>query len=119
MDQKKYCWLRTVFRLRGLPSSTEQVEDVARLVSDTLGDTSTDDIRVFSLTTTLNFREKPRSKIATVMFAKTPSIVTHRPEETEWIIRTGLHANNDLILDTHFMGMTPLNSVGSREHSHE
>lgn len=112
MEQNHDKYSKTVFRLRGLPNTVDTMDDVARLVNESLGDIPADRIRVFSLATTLNSWENPPSKVATIMFATAPSVVRDGFGEDEWYIPArNLHSNSDLILDTHFMGMTPLNDV--------
>ncbi|RYP61328.1 hypothetical protein DL771_010167 [Monosporascus sp. 5C6A] len=119
MEKNQAKWSKTVFRLRGLPNTTSTSKEVASLVSGMLGDTLVDNIRVCSLATTLSLLESPRSKVATVMFATAPALVRRGHNEDEWVIRGGLHFQIDLILDTHFMGMTPLSDVSPTEHLYD
>src|SRR5215469_4304176 len=98
MEQNRDMWSRTVFRVRGLPNAAQTLEDVSNFLSESLGDTPVDSIRVFSLAMTLNFWERPPSKVATVMFTTPPALVQEGQGEDQWSI------NDHLILDTHFMG---------------
>jgi hypothetical protein len=121
MKQDSDKWSRTVFRVRGLPNDVKTAEDVASLLSSRLGDISDDYcIRVYSLATTLNSWESPRSKMATVMFQTLPSLIQESHGEKEWFVpaNQGQPHVDGLMLDTHFMGMTPMNDVESR-HSFE
>ncbi|XMA07283.1 hypothetical protein WAI453_000074 [Rhynchosporium graminicola] len=82
-----------------------------------LGDCSKDYIRIYSLATaqdfTQNFRQLPRSKTSTVMFVTIPSLIHDDPGKQEWRIPGNAPSRNvdDIILDVHFIGMTPLNDV--------
>lgn len=116
MGQDSNKWSKTVFRARGLPSDVKTLEDVASLLSLRLGDVPRDSIRVYSLATTLDFTlnlwEYPRTKMATVMFQTLPSLIQNSPGEQQWSVPAqGPQNFDDVILDTHFMGMTPLNDV--------
>jgi hypothetical protein len=114
MKQDSDSWSRTVFRVRGLPNDVKFLKDVASLLSLRLGDIPSDSIHVYSLATTLNYWEKPLSKVATVMFQALPSLIQNSHGEKQWTILAKSHSNvDDIILDTHFMGMTPLNDVDS------
>ncbi|KFA52172.1 hypothetical protein S40293_00599 [Stachybotrys chartarum IBT 40293] len=112
---------KIVFRLRGVPNAIESLSGVSELVSRRLGDISSDDIQVFSLATSLHFRETPRSKVATIMFKIDPSILSASHDRNEWSISRGMetNCNVDLILDTHFIGMTPLNDVSPKDHAYD
>ncbi|KAK3294357.1 uncharacterized protein B0H64DRAFT_324187 [Chaetomium fimeti] len=105
-------WARTVFRLRGLPDAVTALESATSLIQERLGGVAFASIRVLSLATSLNFWESPPSKVATVMFSATPHFVLNDPDAKEWPVasKDGL-ADQDLILDVHFMGMTPLSDA--------
>ena len=119
MESNQEDWLRIVFRLRGLPSTVETRDDVAELLSEALGDVPAANIRVFSLATTLNVWESPRSKVATVMFDVAPSIVRRDSTERQWLVPTRSSDEPDLLLDIDFLGMTPLNEVDHARHTFE
>ncbi|GKZ21143.1 hypothetical protein AbraIFM66951_008668 [Aspergillus brasiliensis] len=103
---------KTVFRLRQLPETVETPADVAELLSKRLRVTE-GEITVRSLAQSLEHWENPRTKVATVMFKVCPSPVLERPDAKEWYIDGMSHDLNDrLILDTHFLGLTPLNDHG-------
>ena len=120
MKQDSDKWSRTVFRVRGLPNDVKTSEDVAGLLSSRLGDISDDCIQAYSLATSLNSWESPRSKVATVMFQTLPSLIQENHGEKEWFVpaNQGQPHVDGLMLDTHFMGMTPMNDAESR-HSFE
>ncbi|KAK2762332.1 hypothetical protein FQN54_001342 [Arachnomyces sp. PD_36] len=86
MDRGHQKWLRTVFRLRGLPNTVEFLEDVAPLLSEKLGDVPVDHIHVYSLATTLISWQDPPSKEATIMFTTPPSILEDNSCKDEWHI---------------------------------
>lgn len=118
--QQDSIWSRTVFRVRGLPNDVKTTEDVAKLLISRLGDMADDCIRVYSLATSLNSWESQRSKTATVMFQTPPSLLKESPGEKEWSVpaNQGQPHVDVLMLDTHFMGMTPMNDVAP-QHSFE
>lgn len=97
------------FRLRGCPAVDDQVALRARL-SRALGDVEPGDIRIHSLATALGPWEAS-TKTATLTFAKLPSLVETQIKKGEWPIGDG---DARLILDTHFLGLTPLNDVGAQ-----
>jgi hypothetical protein len=117
MSQDSDKWSKTVFRVRGLPSDVKTLEDVASLLSSRLGDIPSDRMKVYSLANTLDFTnywDAPSSKMATMMFQSLPSLVQSSPLKKEWSISAkGSQSVDELILDIHFMGMTPLNEVES------
>lgn len=113
-------WPSTVFRLSGLPSTVTTLDDVANLLSDRLGDTPTNCIRVFSLATALHVRDPARFKVATVMFSSAPSLINSLFSSNELLIPARpMDTFGDLILDTHFMGITPLNDHEPSKHTFE
>jgi len=118
MDQHSDTWSKLVFRVSALPNDVEIMEDVASLLSLRLGGFPVGCIRVCSLAVTmdytLNKRQSRRTKVATVMFQTLPSLIQNNEKQQEWCVPArGHHGDEDVILDTHFMGMTPLNDVGS------
>jgi hypothetical protein len=120
MDQINDKWSKTVFRLRGLPNYTDKHEEVSTLLCEWVGDIPRDCVRVFSLATSLNHWEAPPSKVATVMFTMLPAIIRDNLDEVEWpIVSPSKHSHHDLVLDIHFMGMTPLNDLEKSLHQHE
>ncbi|TRX90263.1 hypothetical protein FHL15_008808 [Xylaria flabelliformis] len=109
--------LKTVFRLRGLPRSVKSPDDVANLVSKSLGDILAHDVRVFSLATNLGFGNNSPSKVATLMFSTIPSIIRDKNSKNEWeTIIPGPETGHILVLDTHFEGMTTINDVDYLSH---
>jgi hypothetical protein len=117
MDQTSNQWSKLVYRVRGLPNATQSREDVSDLLSKRFGDIPADSIHVFSLATTLNVWEKPPSKVATVMFTTPPGLF-QKFSENEWSIPSQ-NDEESLIMDTNFMGMTPMNDVDSSQHVSE
>ena len=103
---------KTVFRVRGLPNTIADLESAACFLQAQLGSPRTTSIRVFSLATALPFggAQTPLSKVATVMLLDVPHFMLDDPDAEEWPV------SSDMILDTHFMGMTPLNDVPDGEH---
>ncbi|KAI9683271.1 MAG: hypothetical protein M1822_006136 [Bathelium mastoideum] len=112
MDQRRDKWLKLVFRVRGLPNTIKNHEGVSELLGERLGDIRPDSIHVFSLATTLTAWEP--SKVATVMFASPPGLLQETSVH-EWPVPSR-NLDERLILDTHFMGMTPLNDIDAAHH---
>ena len=111
MEQDSDKWARTVFRVRGLPHDINTNEDVASLLSSRLHDISVDLIRVYSLATAL---ERWECKIATVMFKSLPSLIQESDGRNQWFVPASQgQPADDLVLDTHFIGMTPMSDVKS------
>jgi len=100
------------FRLRGCPAAVSEATIGDRL-SQAFGDVSPNDIHIHSLAAAP--WEKPSTKTATLTFTKLPSIIKSGAEKKEWKI-TGHEPNSSLILDSHFLGLTPLNDVNDQEH---
>jgi hypothetical protein len=97
---------KLVFRLCGLPNAVDTTEDVKSLVNERLDDIPVHSIHVYSLATTLNFWENLPSKVATIMFDTLPSLILDSPDNDHWAI-----PSSRLVLDTNFLGMTPLNDI--------
>ena len=124
MSRQDHEWRKTVFRVRGLPGSVQTFDDVASFLSCRLRDCSKDNVHVFSVATTLgftqNFPETPISKTSTVMFDNPPVLVHLEPERQEWCLEAEDGHFGKIILDVHFIGMTPLNDVElGRKHMFE
>ena len=103
-----------VYRLSNLPYHVDD-SVVAELLSRALGDVAFDGVRIFSLATSANPWEKPVTKVATVMLVSVPAIVEAQMNKSQWNLMVDKDVSYNLILDTHFLGMTPLNEV-SPEH---
>ena len=105
------------FRLRGCPVTTNE-RALCDQLSQAFADITPNDIRIQSLATTLDRLETPPTKTATLSFAKLPSVVEKQLKKGEWKI-TSHGPEGSLILDTHFLGMTPLNDVEAQTHNFE
>lgn len=117
-------WSKTVFRLRALPDTVETKDDAARLLSERLSDVSARQIWVYSLALALRPQdnwEGPPTKVATVMFSVPPLLVQRDPQKQVWYIPAKGHDRDspDLILDTQFLGLTPLNDTNHLQNSYE
>jgi len=108
---------KTVFRVRGLPNEVKSRTDAANLVSRMLCLSAPNDVIVFSLATTLDYWEKPPSRVATLRLRVPPSAFGTPVRPGEW----KLDAANEvrLTIDTHFLGLTPLNDVDESRHDLE
>jgi len=105
------------FRLRGCAATLDEVA-IRNGLAQAFGDVQPDDIRIQSLATALNPWELPPTKIATLNFAKLPSVIEARIQQGEWKLE-GHGLDCTLILDTHFIGLTPLNDVEAPKHDYE
>lgn len=101
------------YRLRGCPASVE-IAALCDGLARAFGDVTPNDICIYSMATAP--WERPPTKTATLRFAKLPSVISMQAAD-EWKIEGhGLHG---LILDTHFLGLTPLNEVKAQDHHFE
>ncbi|KAI1130797.1 hypothetical protein F5Y10DRAFT_275838 [Nemania abortiva] len=126
MEHNSTDLFKAVFRLRGLPHSIETTDDVANLMAKSLGDISANDIRVFSLATNLCFGDNSPSKVATLMFATSPSIVARESKskggqsKNEWEVQIQIpELRHHLVLDLHFEGMTVMNDLEHLSHRYD
>jgi hypothetical protein len=72
------------------------------------------------LATSLYLWDNPRMKVSTLMFATAPSIFQDNRVDREWAIPSNSpDSKYKLILDAHFIGMTPLNDVKLLSHRFE
>ncbi|VUC22222.1 unnamed protein product [Clonostachys rosea] len=107
--------LAKVFRLRRLPNSVVTLRDAAVLLSKCLGDLDVDDVTVFSLATAIDFSVNSPEKVATLQFHKVPCLVRQNAGLDEWRLQAD-DPGSVLIVDFHFLGMTPLNDVDPEKH---
>ncbi|KAI0466703.1 hypothetical protein F4859DRAFT_496404 [Xylaria cf. heliscus] len=102
------------FRLRRCPVDAD-AKICAELLSAAFADIEPEGVHIQSLATNLDPWERPRTKVATLTFRTTPSLLTEQHDRSEWVLPVdGLE--EPLILDTHFLGLTPLNDVDHETH---
>jgi aminopeptidase-like protein len=112
-------WDRKVFRLRKLPSHISSLAETANILSRALS-LPIDDIVVYSIGRTTDIWEVPPFKVATLQLKSIPTFLRDRLAENEWSIPTTSNLPiDDLLLDTHFEGLTALNDVDPAKHSAE
>ncbi|KAK7749566.1 hypothetical protein SLS53_000142 [Cytospora paraplurivora] len=110
---------KLVFRLRKCPNDVDS-STLTRLLSDALGDVAVEEINIQSLARDYGICNT--TKTATLMFRKLPRLVTEQPKQTQWAISLDHlrgdtnKSPEDLVLDTHFQGFTPLNDVEPEKH---
>ncbi|KAI1140023.1 hypothetical protein F5Y05DRAFT_411088 [Hypoxylon sp. FL0543] len=103
-----------VYRLRGCPAHLDRL-GATELLSQALGDVTPPDIRIQSLATSLDPWARPPTKVGTLMFLRQPALIEMQGGNGEWRFPvTGLE--KPLVLDDHFLGMTPLNDVEREKH---
>ncbi|TGJ85994.1 hypothetical protein E0Z10_g2737 [Xylaria hypoxylon] len=120
MERHHDKFLKTVFRLRGLPYSVKTLDDVASLTSASLGDIPAHNVRVFSLASNLGFGDNSLSKVATLMLLTILSLVHDYKSNAEWNIPIqSPQPGHYLVLDTHFEGMTTMNDVDQLSHKYD
>ncbi|KAI1171637.1 hypothetical protein F4777DRAFT_564930 [Nemania sp. FL0916] len=109
---------KIVFRLRGLPANLATLDNVANIIHIGFFDLPGPRARVFSLSTSLHQYETTR--VATVMFDILPLVIQKNPSANQWeaSIRSGADSYH-LVLDTHFLGMTPLNHIEPLRHIYD
>ena len=103
------------YRLRGCPATADEVA-LRHGLAEAFGDITAADIHIRSLATALNPWGQPPTKTATLQFAKLPLNID--PTKSEWKIE-GHDLNGTLLLDTHFLGLTPLNEIHTHNHQFE
>ncbi|KAK3360460.1 hypothetical protein B0T25DRAFT_535690 [Lasiosphaeria hispida] len=103
------------YRARQLPCILTSLGQVASFLAGVVPGLAADDVRVFSLATSLNPLEIPATKVATLMFDRVPPMFDN--SNTEWII-SGQSAGlvRDLLIDVHFRDFTPLNDAPPENH---
>lgn len=95
------------FRLRGCPAAVHEAGLRERL-SQIWGDVTAENIRIHSLALDT---WGTATKTATLTFTKVPSSIQTQIRKEEWLVE----GDDGLILDTHFLGLTPLNDVEAPE----
>lgn len=109
------------YRVRQLPCVLIYRRQVASFLASIVADLEVEHVHVFSLAPSLNPLELPPTKVATVMFSKTPTAFdSANSHDHQWTISgrpAGLQ--KDVIVDVHFEGFTPLNDVAGDEHTLE
>lgn len=110
---------KIVFRLSGLPNTMGSTDDVVELLGSVLGQGFANGVRVFSLASSLYVYDTSASKVATLMLTSLPSFINDNPDSHEWSLPKHPGVSNDLILDRHFLGLTPLNDVDRTSHLYE
>lgn len=113
-------FLPRVFRLRRIPHNASSRDDVARILSLNVPGVAEENIRICSLATSLQAWESLPSKVATLMFRGPLPFAGELEDETksEWTFPLG-GLTDSLVLDTHFLGLTPLNDVSPQLHHAE
>jgi hypothetical protein len=112
MNSDETGWLKEVFRVQGLPHHIATNHDAASFIADAIvDDAGRQDVRVFSLATTVDYWERPPSKVATAQLRRITSSMQPRADK-EWAV-------GPLRIDLRFLGMTPLNDVELSEHKFE
>ncbi|KAK9789500.1 putative NACHT domain-containing protein [Seiridium cardinale] len=98
-----------VYRVRQLPESVENHTQAATLLSWAL-ELEPSDIHVCSLATVSISAWSGKTKTATVMFDTLPQVIQDGPNEDQWL-KSRHNLRDNLILDSHFRGMTPLYDI--------
>ncbi|KAI0179413.1 hypothetical protein GGR52DRAFT_305072 [Hypoxylon sp. FL1284] len=103
-----------VYRLRRCPAHLDRL-GATKLLSQALGDISFDDIQIQSLATDLDPRALPQTKVGTLVFRKLPKLIEEQGDKNEWKVSV-VALEQPLLLDVHFLGMTPFNDVKREQH---
>ena len=102
------------YRVSELPAGVD-IHHVATLLSRFPNIGPPERIRVHSLASSLHEWDLPATKVATITFTQPPEAFadgkTEWPLEGHW---AGLAHN--IIVDSHFLGLTPLNEVDAQKH---
>lgn len=110
---------KKVFRVRGLPNDVKSRADAASLVSQALGLSAPSDVIILSLATTLDYWETSPTRVSTMQLNASSRSLGPRVRPGEWHAALGGSNEGVLILDTHFLGLTPLNDVDEDLHALE
>ncbi len=102
------------FRLRGCPIGTREAA-LREMMSAAFGDITPSDIRIHSLATAL--WETPPTRTATLTFERLPSVIQSQVKEGK--LKMAHHVLDGLLLDTEFLGLTPLSEVDAQNHEFE
>lgn len=108
-------WLKKVFRVQDLPNNISTCQEAAKFIARCLSNNGRETgVKVYSVATTLEYWETPLSKVATAQLDESiwPSAKAKSKLPEQW--EAGC-----IRLDTHFLGMTPLNDVESSKHKFE
>lgn len=97
------------YRLRRLPAYLKRSAVADYLVRSIEDIGPRENIVVRSLASNLVQWERPPTKVATLMFKKTPELFNN--DGTEWTVPVE-GQNRSLIFDTHFLDFTPLSDPG-------
>ncbi|KAJ2992379.1 hypothetical protein NUW58_g2188 [Xylaria curta] len=106
---------KLTFRLRRCPADAN-VKACAALLGLAFDDLDPEDIHIRSLAFSLDPWERPPTKTATLMFRKIPALLLKKASRCEWELAVE-SLEEPLILDTHFLGLTPLNDIESESHA--
>jgi hypothetical protein len=107
---------KTVFRVRGLPNHVTTHAEVGSLVAELLGISPASNVIVSSLATSLDYWETPRSKVSTIQLKVDSPLIVNFSASQQWHVPIDETGSKSLILDTHFLGFTPLNDVSPSTH---
>ncbi|VUC32091.1 unnamed protein product [Clonostachys rosea] len=103
-----------VYRLRNIPAHFDRLLAVEWLAR-TFGDVSQSDVQIHSLALSVDTWSTSPTKTATVTFGRMPFMLGSIDNTRECVIQIPELAR-PLIVDDHFQGMTPLNSVAKEAH---
>ncbi|KAK0613711.1 hypothetical protein B0T14DRAFT_461687 [Immersiella caudata] len=103
-----------VYRARNLSSDADSKLSAAKIISAHLGDVAADDVVVYSVADEARTESATKTRTATVMFRKPPSLLQQDSRAQEWVVRNA--GNIGPIIDTHFFGLTSLNHVNEPQH---
>ncbi|KAK1751162.1 hypothetical protein QBC47DRAFT_392355 [Echria macrotheca] len=109
-------WSQLTFRLRKIPGHLTTTAEVTSLLSAFTG-LPKSQIVAFSVATACDALRDPPTKVATVRFLASPDSIKRKTpvREGEWRLTRSSGAG-ELLLDSHFEGLTPLNDVATSEH---
>jgi hypothetical protein len=103
---------KLTYRVRHIPIDVG-FSQLGQFLADLL-DEDVANVRACSLAPSLQVWENPRSSVATITFIKTPALLD--ADQKEWRVPLPGTVRN-LIIDTHFLGLTPLNNVSDEEYT--
>lgn len=109
---------RRTFRVRQLPDYVKE-RNLPKLLQNLLSyDGTSDQIDIFSLAPSIDSFGKQPTQVATVRFETTPAAL---PEgRNNWVFpKEASNLPYNILIDTHFLGLTVLNHVEEDKHKTE
>lgn len=112
--------VRRVFRLRHLPAHVDDRQSVIQILCRSIDSLTAEDVYVSSLANEVDVRASSLTKTATIIFRGDShfSDMLLASDNAEHTVPVAGLAK-PLLIDHHFLGLTPLNHVAEYDHTHK